>query len=86
MILKDYTKLYRDEYYKLDRYTRLPKPEMAIEVSDWLIGNNAVVLRSEADRVRFIANRWNMTDKQAQRLLNVLTNQKTGQIEQLLVG
>jgi hypothetical protein len=86
MIYKKYMDLYRNEMNTLDRYTRLPRPEIAMGISEWLSEHDIMAFKTRMDLERFIANRWYMTDKQAQRLINVLMSKITGRIEPLLVG
>jgi hypothetical protein len=78
--------LYRDELTTLDKYTRLPKPELALQISDWLSGHDIKRFKDELTLERFVANRWDITDKAADRLLNVLMDHQTHHFEPLLVG
>ena len=86
MVVSTYTKIYQNEMITLDKYIRLPKPEIAIEVSNWLSEHNTQEFKDINTLQMFVANRWNMTDKSAERLLNVLSSNTTKQFEPLLVG
>jgi RNA-splicing ligase RtcB len=86
MIISTYTKIYQNEMLTLDKYMRLSNPEIALEVSDWLSEHNTQKFENMNTLQIFVANRWNITDKSAERLLNVLSNNTTKQFEPLLVG
>lgn len=86
MILKTYMKLYQNEFTTLDKYTRLPKPEIAIQISDWLCDHDLKQFKDVQALERFVANRWNITDKAAARLINVLIDHQTHHFLPLLVG